>query len=215
MSGLFITFEGSDGSGKSTQINLLAEYLAEKGEGALITREPGGTRIGDKIRELLLDPSNSEMDDRTEMFLYAASRAQHVSEVIKPALEAGKMVISDRFVDSSYVYQGGARGLGEAVTEVNKYAIDDCEPDVTFLLLLDPEISQERMQMQSRSQDRIEAEGISYQSKVTEAYRALAGKYPKRMFIIDASAGVEEIQGQIRAKVDDLLKGLDSGSSPE
>jgi dTMP kinase len=213
MSGLFITFEGPDGSGKSTQINLLSEYLVEKGKDALITREPGGTRIGDKIRELLLDPSNSEMDDRTEMFLYAASRAQHVSEVIKPALEAGTMVISDRFVDSSYVYQGGARGLGEAVTEINKYAIDGCEPDVTFLLILDPEISQQRME--NRSQDRIEAEGISYQSKVTEAYRALAEKYPKRMFIIDAAAGVEEIQVQIRAKVDDLLKGLDSGSSPE
>jgi dTMP kinase len=206
MSGLFITFEGSDGSGKSTQINLLSEYLVEKGKDALITREPGGTRIGDKIRELLLDPSNSEMDDRTEMFLYAASRAQHVNEVIKPALESGKMVISDRFVDSSYVYQGGARGLGEAVTEVNKYAIDGCEPDVTFLLLLDPEISQERMQTQNRSQDRIEAEGISYQSKVTEAYRALAEEYPHRMFIIDASASVDEIQVQIRAKVDDLLK---------
>jgi dTMP kinase len=206
VSGLFITFEGSDGSGKSTQIELLAEYLESIGENAFITREPGGTKIGDKIREILLDPSNSEMDDRTEMFLYAASRTQHVSEVIRPALDAGKMVISDRFVDSSYVYQGGARGLGEAVTEVNKYAIDGCMPDVTFLLLLDPEISQQRML--GRSQDRIEAEGISYQSKVTEAYRSLAAKYPDRMVVIDASMSVDDIHAVIKGKVEDLIKGI-------
>jgi len=132
--GYFISFEGGDGAGKSTQINKLKEYCEKQGYDVVLTREPGGTDIGEKIRQIILDPENSKMADMTEAFLYAASRAQHVEEVIKPAIEAGRIVICDRFVDSSIAYQGYGRGLGECVGIINEYAVNTYMPYVTFLL---------------------------------------------------------------------------------
>ena len=143
--GFFITFEGGDGSGKSTQISILKESLIEKGYDVILTREPGGTDISEKIRELILDPENGEMEDITEAYLYAAARAQLVRQLIKPALEEGKVVICDRFVDSSIAYQGFGRGLGDAVGVINTYAVDDCMPDLTILLKLDPERGSSRI----------------------------------------------------------------------
>ena len=140
--GLFITVEGGDGSGKTTQLAFIKEYLTEKGEDVLFTREPGGTALGEKIRSVILDPANKEMVPMTESLLYAASRAQLVSEVIRPALAAGRTVVCDRYVDSSIAYQGYARGLGESVTTINGYAIGDCIPDATILIKVDPAKSQ-------------------------------------------------------------------------
>ena len=137
MSGLFITMEGTDGAGKTTQINRLAQYFEDKGYKVICTREPGGTPISEKIREIIIDKNNTEMTDMTEALLYAAARAQHTQEVILPALKEGDIVISDRFVDSSVVYQGFARSIGERlIKNINKYAVGDLEPDITFFLKL-------------------------------------------------------------------------------
>ena len=131
--GYFISFEGGDGSGKSTQIQILREFLEERGYDVILTREPGGTPISEKIRSIILDKANSEMDDMTEALLYAAARAQLVSQIIRPALEEGKVVICDRFVDSSMDYQAYARGLGDSVKTINAFAVGDCMPDLTIL----------------------------------------------------------------------------------
>ena len=139
MKGTFITIEGTDGTGKSTQIALLAEFLRQKGLPVVLTREPGGTPIGEKIRQILLDVENGDMTPSTEALLYAASRAQHVSQTIRPALEAGAVVICDRFYDSSVVYQAYGRGLGEAMVQsINQWALDGLEPDCTLLFTLPP-----------------------------------------------------------------------------
>ncbi|MBO8433846.1 MAG: dTMP kinase, partial [Tyzzerella sp.] len=137
MKGLFITIEGTDGAGKSTQIELLKKYLEDRGKDVLVTREPGGTPISEKIRDIILDRENSEMSSITEALLYASSRAQHVSEKIKPALAEGKIVICDRFVDSSIAYQSVARGLStKLIEDINKYAVDGLTPDITLYLSL-------------------------------------------------------------------------------
>jgi dTMP kinase len=209
--GIFITFEGSDGSGKSTQIALLADALSEKGLDPVITREPGGTRIGEFIRGIILNPANTEMSDVTEMMLYAASRAQHVDEIIRPNLEAGRIVISDRFIDSSIAYQGGARGLGSAVAEVNAYAVRECMPDITFLLHADTRALFARIKR--GSEDRIEAEGIGMQKVVGEAYLAVANKYPERVKVIDASKPASEVHAEIMAYVQKFRD--DCGASNE
>ena len=146
--GLFITIEGPDGSGKSTQIEKLRVYLEKKGYKAILTREPGGTEISEKIRNIILDKNNKEMNNMTEALLYAASRAQHVAEVIKPALEMGETVICDRFIDSSIAYQGYGRGIGEPVRVINEYAVAGCMPDITFLLKLDPRIGKGRIKIE-------------------------------------------------------------------
>lgn len=202
--GLFITFEGTDGSGKSTQIKLLRSWLNEHGINALLTREPGGTVISEKIRNIILDKANSEMSYMTEALLYAASRAQHVDQVIRPALSEGKTVISDRFVDSSIVYQGYGRGLGESVEVINKYAMGNCVPDVTFLLKLDPSKAIERAS--GGKPDRIESEKLSYHQAVYDAYLELEKKYPERIFGIDATGTIDEIHEEITDRIHELLK---------
>lgn len=202
--GLFITFEGTDGSGKSTQIGLLRSWLESKGIEALLTREPGGTAISEKIRDIILDKENSEMSYMTEALLYAASRAQHVDQVIRPALNNGKTVISDRFIDSSIVYQGFGRQLGEPVEIINKYAMGDCVPDVTFLLKLDPAKGIKRAS--GGVPDRIESEKISYHKAVYDAYLILEQKYPGRIMGIDASGSIENIHKEITDRIDGLLK---------
>jgi len=199
--GKFITFEGGDGCGKSTQIELAAEYLAEEGYDFLLTREPGGTLIGEKIRAILLDPDNAEMADMCEMLLYAAARAQIAKEVIEPALAAGRLVICDRWTDSSIVYQGAARGLGEAVRAVNAHAAGELfTPDATILLCLEPEEALSRAAAAAAGNgDRIEALGAGYQERVHSAYLRLADSEPKRFHVIDAKGSPEEVHSRVKA----------------
>ena len=205
MKGIFISVEGPDGAGKTTQIERLKEYLAGKGYEVLITREPGGTVISEAVRELLLDPKHKEMKPETELLLYAAARAQLVGEVIGPAIEAGKAVISDRFVDSSVVYQGIARELGvETVYEVNRPAIGEYMPDVTFLLDLPAEVGIARKKDQAEL-DRMEQESLDFHRKVAEGYRTLAKRDPERIKTIDATLPVDTICDMIKNKVQALL----------
>lgn len=201
--GYFITFEGGDGSGKSTQIALLRDWLEHAGYDVILTREPGGTRISEKIRELILDPDNQEMADMTEALLYAAARAQLVSQMIKPALAEGKVVICDRFVDSSIAYQAYGRGLGDAVGVINSYAVDGCMPDLTILLRLDPEKGSSRIA--DREHDRIEQAPDAFHRKVYEGYLALEKAYPERIFGIDASGTIDEIADEIRRRVHTVI----------
>ena len=200
--GLFITVEGPDGSGKSTQIEYIKGFMQATGHEAIFTREPGGTPISEKIRAIILDKDNKELDPLTEAFLYAASRAQHVSQLIKPALERGRIVVSDRFVDSSIAYQQYARGLGECVSVINEYAIEGCIPDVTFLLKVDPETALERLDGPS---DRLEDESIQFHKKVYEGYLELEKKFPERIISIDASLSAEEIRSIIIGHIMRLL----------
>ena len=201
--GYFITFEGGDGAGKSTQINILKDALASEGYDVILTREPGGTQISEKIRELILDPDNSEMDDMTEAFLYAAARAQIVSQLIKPALAEGKIVICDRFVDSSIAYQGYGRGLGDAIGVINTYAVDGCMPDMTILLRLDPEKGSNRIA--DRAHDRIEQASDAFHRKVYEGYLKLEETYPDRIVGIDASGTIDEIAEEICGRVKEMI----------
>jgi dTMP kinase len=194
--GLFITFEGGDGSGKSTQYRLFAEYLRNRGFDVVTTREPGGTRISEKIRDLLLDPECTEMDDMTEALLFAASRAQHVEELIKPSVEAGKIVLCDRFVDSSIVYQGFGRGLGDCVRAINEHAVRGMYPDVTFLLDISPEEGRKRNGKTGKN-DRLEKQSMEYHAMVAEGYRKLAAAEPDRFIVIDASGSIEKVASDI------------------
>ena len=208
--GLFITFEGGDGAGKSTQIDLLADHLRSRGCEVLLTREPGGTKISEKIRGVLLDPENREMAPVTEMMLYAAARAQLVAEVIKPALNEGKVVICDRFLDSSLAYQSYGRDLGDAVLEVNQYAIDGCMPDVTIYLRVDPQTGRQRIQ--TRDQDRIESESERFHDRVHEGYEQLCLRYPDRITAIDAGGTIEEISQAIREEVTGKINDISRGN---
>lgn len=203
MRNLFITFEGGDGSGKSTQINKVKSFLEDKGMKVLITREPGGTSIGEKIREIILDRDNFEMDFMAEALLYAASRAQHVQQIIKPALKEGITVICDRFVDSSVAYQGYGRNLGKAVNVINDYAVDNCMPDVTFLLKLDPQVGKGRII--PGEEDRLELEKLDFHRRVYLGYEELEKKYGDRIIGIDASQGIEDIFTEIKEHLERLI----------
>ncbi len=203
--GLFITMEGPDGSGKSTQIALLKEYLEGEGYEVLITREPGGTVISEAIREIILNKEYTEMSSVTEMLLYASARAQLIAELVGPAIDNGKAVISDRFVDSSLVYQGMARGLGvDTVYEVNKLAIGKYMPDVTFLLDLPAEVGISRKKDQ-KELDRMELESLDFHRKVAEGYRQMAEKFPERIKTIDATLPIDEICGMIKEYISVLM----------
>lgn len=205
MAGIFISMEGPDGAGKTTQIELLKAYLEKKGYEILITREPGGTKISEAIRSIILDRSNLEMDYMTEALLYASARAQLVAEVIKPAISAGKAVISDRFVDSSAVYQGMARGLGvENIYKINEFAIQDMMPQLTIHLDLPASVGIMRKKNQAEL-DRMELEKAEFHEKVAEGYRQLAKMSPERIYTIDATLPVEEIHKLILAKLEELL----------
>lgn len=205
MKGLFIVMEGPDGSGKTTQINLLEQYLKEAGYECLITREPGGTVIGEDVRELILNPEYKEMSPVTEMLLYAASRAQLVHEVIGPALEAGRIVISDRFVDSSIVYQGIARNLGiSTVAAVNAPGIGIYRPDGIFFIDLSEEEGIRRKKNQKKL-DRMEQESIDFHHLVSEGYRKVLAERPE-VIKIDGGKDIDVIQKKIRNHVDELLK---------
>ena len=198
MKGLFISIEGPDGSGKSTQIENIRNFFADKNIEIVFTREPGGTPIGERIREIILDNSFKEMDYMTEAMLYAASRAQHVAQIIRPALEAGKVVVCDRFVDSSIAYQGYGRHLGEAVEVINSYAVKECMPDMTFLLT--------RIKANRETEDRLEHEKMAFHREVFEGYLELEKQYPGRIVGIDASMGIEEIRDEIYRKLEEIIK---------
>ena len=196
--GRFIAFEGGDGSGKSTQAARLAASL-----GAVLTREPGGTPIGAKIRELVLDPASSELTNRTEALLMAAARAQHVEERILPDLRAGKDVVSDRFVASSLAYQGVGRGLGvEVVSELNAFATAGLAPDLTVLLDTDPDTARMRL---GDDLDRIEEAGVALASQVVESYRSFAEANPSTWVVVEAEGTVDEVAERVLAAVRDRL----------
>jgi dTMP kinase len=200
--GLFVTIEGIDRSGKSTQAKRLAEALGER---AILVREPGGTPAGERIRELLKDPA-IELDPRSEALLFAAARAELVAQVIRPALDAGKVVISDRFLDSSLAYQGHARGLGEAeVRRINEWAIAGLEPDMTILLRIDPADAAAR----AGETDRFEDEGLALQRAVAEAYESMSAS--PRWRPLDAARDADDVAADIRALVDEAL--VASGAS--
>jgi dTMP kinase len=198
----FITFEGSEGSGKSTQINLLATRLTKAGVPLLVTREPGGTPIGEKIRHLLqFAPESVAMTPETELLLFEASRSQLVRELIQPALDRGSVVICDRFADSTTVYQGVARRLDpEMVREMNDFAVGNCWPDLTFLLDIDIETARARMLRRVRpagGMDRMEQEPVQFYQDVCVAYRQLAEREPDRIQVIDGRSSATEIEQQI------------------
>jgi dTMP kinase len=196
-SGFFVVFEGGEGAGKSTQMEAFVEWLTARGDEVVTTREPGGTAIGARIREILLDPKSGAMDPRTEALLYAADRAQHVAEVIRPALIAGKVVVSDRFVDSSLAYQGLARGLGiDEIYEISKWAIEGTLPDLVLFLKVDAATGLERKRTDP---DRLELESDSFHDRVQEAYEALAGRFPERFAIIDAGRTSAEVHDEVVA----------------
>ena len=196
MKGLFVTFEGGEGAGKSTMLRELGEELKAEGYQVLETREPGGIRIAEKIRGVILDPSHTEMDGRTEALLYAAARRQHLVEKVIPALEEGKIVLCDRFIDSSLAYQGAARGLGlEEVYQINDFAIENCMPDLTLLFNIKPEDGLARITAnKGREQNRLDLEHIGFHEKVYEAYQKLALQYGERIRIIEAGQSFEKVK---------------------
>ena len=205
MEGRFITIEGTDGGGKSTQIEKLVEYLKSMGREVVVTREPGGTSISEKLREILLDAKNSEMTDITEALLYAASRAQHVEEKILPAVKEGKIVICDRFLDSSIVYQGYARGLDiEMIKTINSFALSKIKPDITLFFDIRPEIGILRKK-NMHDLDRMEQEKIDFHNKVYNGYKALLNENPKRIKRIDAEKTIDEVYRQVIDAVNTIL----------
>lgn len=205
MKGKFITLEGPDGSGKSTMMNLIDQYLAEKGINHIVTREPGGTDIGEKIRSVIVDRENTNMGPETEALLFAASRAQHVHEKIIPALQAGQTVVCDRFLLSSLAYQGVGRGLGiEQVKAINDFGLRGIYPDLILFFHVDPEIT--LLRKTKEEADRLEAEGGNFHRGVYQGYMNLMEKYPKNIVVVDASRTIEEVYNQTIKAIDDLLK---------
>jgi dTMP kinase len=207
-SGLFITFEGSDGSGKTTQIHLLAEHCRKSGHQVLLTREPGGTPIAENIRAVILDPKNKELAPTTEALLYAASRAQHVAEVIRPALKEGKLVFCDRFMDSSIAYQGYGRELGDDVRIINEFAVQGLSPDLTFFLDMKPSQGLDRIE-KNGNLDRIEKEQLAFHEKVYNGYLILRELNAHRYVTIDAAAPAEVVAEQIKNIFDRWLHQVD------
>jgi len=195
--GMFITLEGTDGSGKSTQISHLKNVFEKEGHQVVITREPGGTPIGEEIRSLVLDAKNTAMDDRAEALIYAAARAQHVKEVIQPALKAGSIVLCDRFVDSSLAYQGKARKLGiDEVQGINSFATGGLTPDLTLYFDLSPEEGLKRVRAKGE-EDRLEREKLDFHQRVYEGYKELAERNPARIVTLDGRKSIEELNKEV------------------
>ena len=204
MAGCFITVEGIDGCGKSTQARLLVEDLERAGYDVLALREPGGVAISEKIRALLLDPANAEMSATCDLLLYEAARAQLVHEVVAPALAEGRVVVCDRFYDSTTAYQGYAGGVPlDAVMQANELAVGTCAPDLTLVFDIDPALAAERTA--SRTQDRMEAKGAAYQQRVAEGFRAIAAAEPARVKLIDAARDVDTIHAEVMTAVQAVL----------
>ncbi len=195
----FITFEGGEGSGKSTVMKDVATRLTKEGYKLVLTREPGGTPIAEEIRNVILDKDNTKMDPRTEALLYAASRRQHLVEKIWPALERGEIVLCDRYLDSSLAYQGGARGLGvDEVLSINMFATEGEYPDLTLLFDLEPEEGLKRIEKnKGREVNRLDLEKLEFHKKVRDNFRALAKKYSTRYVVIDASKSLNEVEDEV------------------
>ena len=193
MQGLFITFEGPDGCGKTTQMKLLAEYLEKKGE-EVLTREPGGKGLGEKVREILLN-YDGEVSDRCESFLFLADRAQNIDIIVNPAVKAGKIVLCDRHIDSTVAYQGYGRGLDiERINMLNNLATNGKKPDLTFVFDVDVETSMKRV---GKEKDRMESAGIDFHNRVRQGYLELAKQEPNRIKVIDATKSIEEIHDEV------------------
>lgn len=194
LKGKFITFEGPEGSGKTSVITGIKEYLEDKGFDILTTREPGGIKIAEDIRDIILNKENTMMDAHAEALLFAASRSQHYHEKVVPALDAGKVILCDRFIDSSLAYQGHARGLGiDEVYSINKFAIGNHLPDLTIFIDVPPSVGLERVFSNTRKVDRLDLESIDFHNKVYEGYMIISEKYPDRIVKIDGTKCVEDV----------------------
>ena len=209
MAGCFITFEGGEGAGKSTQIGRLQHRLEQLGQPVLVTREPGGTAFGESLRDIVLDSSLGRLEPRAEALLFAASRTQHVASVIRPALAEGKCVLCDRYIDSSLAYQGVARGLGEHdILGLNVWGTQGLFPDLVVLLHVEPELGLRRL---GDAFDRIEAEGAAFLDKVSDAYLRIAEEHPERFVVVDGSQPPDDVFDSVRAAIARLLKDREMG----
>ncbi|WP_026562443.1 dTMP kinase [Bacillus sp. J37] len=207
MKGKFITFEGPEGAGKTSVLELLMTELSGTEMEMVFTREPGGIHISEKIREVILNKEHTEMDSRTEALLYAAARRQHLVERVVPAIESGKVVFCDRFIDSSLAYQGYARGLGiEEVLSINEFAINGLMPDLTFYFKIDPKIGLQRISKSSeREKNRLDLEDLSFHQKVQEGYEKVIAMFSERIVVIDAEKSLEEVVCEVKNKLKKVI----------
>ena len=205
---LFITFEGPEGAGKTTVIQKITERLEQENIDVLPTREPGGIEIAEKIRAIILNPAHTAMDERTEALLYAAARSQHYFEKVRPALDAGKLVICDRFIDSSLAYQGYARGIGvDEVLAINEFAIGKKLPDLTILFDLAPEVGLARIHAHGdREINRLDVESLAFHEKVREGYMMLVERYPERIKVVNADQNVEQVVEDVWSIICDVMQ---------
>ncbi len=208
MRGLFITFEGNDGSGKSSVIEAIRSELTTLGYEVVYSREPGGSKVAEKIREVILDVDNLGMDDKTESLLYAASRREHIKKTVLPALEEGKIILCDRYIDSSLAYQGYARGLGiDEVYNMNLYATEGLLPDLTLLVCVRPEIGLNRIKSNNRGElDRLELEKLEFHNKVYEGYLEVAKKFNDRIVVINGEESREKVRESALSVVMNFIK---------
>ncbi|KRD88051.1 MULTISPECIES: dTMP kinase [Priestia] len=208
MSGTFITFEGPEGAGKTTIIHMVQQKLIQEGYTIVLTREPGGIRIAEQIREIILNPSNTEMDARTEALLYAAARRQHLVEKVIPELNKGNIVLCDRFIDSSLAYQGNARGIGvEDIFAINQFAIEQTMPQATLYFDIEPEVGLERINKGRKDEiNRLDLESLDFHYKVRDGYLSLLSEFPERIRRIDANQSVEKVCAEAYKQIQSILK---------
>lgn len=206
MSGKFISIEGIEGAGKSTQLQFIADYLRTHGKQVVVTREPGGTRLGEEIRQVLLKPTDQPMAEETELLLMFAARAEHIKQVIEPALTRGEWVLSDRYVDATFAYQGGGRGINEQrITQLADWTLQGCHTDMTFLFDLPVALGQTRVEQRQQQKDRFELEKQVFFERVRNCYLSRAKAEPQRIKLIDASQSIEAIQQQLSQHLIQLL----------
>ncbi len=205
--GLFITFEGIDGCGKSTQLSLAARSLRERGLDVVVTREPGGTPIAEKIREILISPENSEMVNECELLLYLAARAQHVHQTIIPALEEGKIILCDRFQEATFAYQGFGRSFSlKLLKDLNAFATGSLNPDCTLIFDISEQVSRIRLEAINKGKDRLEQNGIEFFKRIRNGYHELAKAEPSRIVLIDGERSISEVSDLVRSRIDALLQ---------
>jgi len=207
LKGKFITFEGPEGAGKTSVLELLMTELSGTEMEMIFTREPGGIHISEKIREVILNKEHTGMDSRTEALLYAAARRQHLVERVVPAIESGKIVLCDRFIDSSLAYQGYARGLGiKEVLSINEFAINGLMPDLTFYFKIDPKVGLQRISKSSeREKNRLDLEELSFHQKVQEGYEKVIDMFPERIVVIDAEKSLEKVVAEVKNKLKKVI----------